>query len=72
MVDNKSQTLITDTVKLPTPPAFDAPLGGPRRISPWGLVCKKTRMVYPTVKKFEDTIVCFDSIHERDRRTETA
>jgi len=25
---------------------------------------------YPTVKKFEDTFIRFDRIHERDRRTD--
>ena len=27
---------------------------------------------YPMVKKFEDMFICFDMIHERDRRTDTA
>ena len=51
-----------------TPPAFDAPFRewGSRRniVMPFGVAIQ-------WCKQFDDTIICFDRIHERDGRTDT-
>ena len=56
---------------LPTPPAFDSPLGGSRRNNamPFGME-KLERWIFPTVKKFDDMFISFDTIHERDTHTD--
>ena len=59
---------------LPTPPAFDATVregGG----SSWNIAVKFGREKlewcgYPMVKTFDDWIIHFDRIHERDRQTD--
>jgi len=53
------------------PFVFDAPVGGPR----WNIavtfgVEKLERCAYPTVKKFEDMFIRFDTLPACDKRTE--
>ena len=59
---------------LPTPPAFDASVrgGGSRRNIAMSFGTEKLEWCgYPTVKNFEDMFIRFDTIHERDGRTDT-
>ena len=57
---------------LPTPPAFDAPLGGSRRISPFRLVRTIEWCGYPMVKKNRRYIfIRFDRMYEHDIHTLT-
>ena len=56
-----------------TAPAFDAPVRGwgvPVGTLPCRLVSKIKRFRCPMVKKFEDTIIRFDRMYERDRQTD--
>ena len=72
----RSQIFVQNRVFLPTPPAFDAPVGGPgggshRNIAmPFGT--EKIRMAWlPEGKKmFEDMFIRLDRIHERDGQTD--
>jgi len=57
---------------LRTPSALDAPVGegGFRRNIPMPFGTEKPELCgYPMVKKFENTFIRFDRIHERDGRT---
>jgi len=56
---------------LPTAPALDALLAGSPSEFCHNFWCGKSRMVwlYGPVKKIEEMFICFDRIHERDRRT---
>ena len=58
---------------LPTTPAFDAPVKRvPVGISPCRLVYGKTRIMWlpDGEKKFEDMLIRFDRMYERDRHTD--
>jgi len=68
---NTSST--SSSLDLPTPPAFDTPVGGgwSTRLN-IAMTFSKEKLEwcgYPMVKKFEDMFIRFDRIHECDRRT---
>jgi len=55
----------------PSPPAFDAPLGGSRRNIAIPFVAEKLELCgYPTVKKFRRYLYLFDRMYERDGHTD--
>jgi len=55
-----------------TPLHSTPPLGGPGRNSAMTFGTEKLEWLrYPTLKKYEDTCIRFDMIHERDGRTHT-
>jgi len=68
--DRSSEILVENRHFFSYPLAFDALVRGvPVGISPPGLVSEKLEWCgYLTVKKFEDTFIRFDMIHERDGR----
>jgi len=58
---------------LPTPPAFDAPVRGFPSEYCYAVWQRKTRMAWLSEgeKNFDATFIRFDTIHERDRHTDT-
>ena len=57
---------------MPTSPAIDPPLRGPRRdiARTFGMEKKLEWFGYPVVNIFEYMFIRFDRIHERDRQTD--